>query len=129
MINPFFMGTRRRSQNGKEKQKGDQGDEEIFPRKNFSRHTIPSEIFSLHFSDSKITGRPMNCNMILFFRELIDGRCIGCGLCASACPTEALTMVARSGMEAPPEEFLQDTPQKIEAERRATHLEAKGASK
>ena len=129
MINPFFTGNRRRNQNGKEKQKGDQADEENFPHKNFSRYTIPSEIFSLHFSDSKITGGPLNCNMILFFRELIDGRCIGCGLCASACPTEALTMVARSRMEAPPEEFFQDTSQKIEAERRATHLEAKGASK
>ena len=57
--------------------------------------------------------------------EMIEGRCIGCGLCVSTCPTEAISMVAKSGMEAPPKGF-EDTLQKIEAERRAIHRSKQG---
>jgi len=34
--------------------------------------------------------------------EVVDGRCIGCGLCVSVCPTDAISMVAKPGMGAPP---------------------------
>jgi electron transport complex protein RnfB len=36
---------------------------------------------------------------------VIDGRCIGCGLCVSVCPVEAISLVAKPGMEAPPKDF------------------------
>jgi ferredoxin len=49
--------------------------------------------------------------------EIVDGRCIGCGLCVSGCPTEAISMVAKTGMEAPPKDFIPDTLNQIEAER------------
>jgi len=49
--------------------------------------------------------------------EIIKGRCIGCGLCVAVCPAEAISMVAKTGMEAPPKDFIQGTLKKIEAER------------
>jgi Na+-translocating ferredoxin:NAD+ oxidoreductase subunit B len=57
--------------------------------------------------------------------EIVDGRCIGCGLCVSVCPTEAISMVAKTGMEAPPRDFIQDTLKKIEAERLTSRPKAK----
>jgi Na+-translocating ferredoxin:NAD+ oxidoreductase subunit B len=51
------------------------------------------------------------------FSEIVDGRCIGCGLCVSGCPTEAISLVAKTGMEAPPKDFIPDTLNRIEAER------------
>jgi Fe-S-cluster-containing hydrogenase component 2 len=57
--------------------------------------------------------------------EVIDGRCIGCGLCVSVCPTEAISMVAKTDMEAPPKDFMQDTLKKIEAERRSSPPKSK----
>ena len=58
--------------------------------------------------------------------QIIDGRCIGCGLCVSACPTEAISMVTKLGMEPPPKDFLQDTLQRIRAERQAIEIKKKG---
>lgn len=52
------------------------------------------------------------------FSEIIDGRCIGCGLCVANCPEEAISMVAKAEMEAPPQDF-QETLKRIETERRA----------
>jgi len=57
--------------------------------------------------------------------EVIDGRCIGCGLCVFVCPTEAISMVAKRDMEAPPKDFMQDTLKKIEAERRSSPPKSK----
>jgi Fe-S-cluster-containing hydrogenase component 2 len=37
--------------------------------------------------------------------EVVDGRCIGCGLCVSVCPVEAITLEPKSGMDAPPKDF------------------------
>jgi ferredoxin len=54
--------------------------------------------------------------------EMVGGRCIGCGLCVSVCPTEAISMVAKTGMEAPPQDFIQDTIKRIEAERLTARL-------
>jgi Fe-S-cluster-containing hydrogenase component 2 len=59
--------------------------------------------------------------------QIIDGRCIGCGLCVSACPTEALSMVKKSGMEPPPKDFLRDTLQRIRSERRAIETQKKSS--
>jgi Pyruvate/2-oxoacid:ferredoxin oxidoreductase delta subunit len=47
--------------------------------------------------------------------QVIDGRCIGCGLRASTCPEEAITLIAKPGMEAPPENFP-DVLRRIETE-------------
>jgi len=57
--------------------------------------------------------------------EIVDGRCIGCGLCVSVCPTEAISMVAKTGMEAPPKDFVHDTLRKIEEERNTSRLKPK----
>jgi Fe-S-cluster-containing hydrogenase component 2 len=59
--------------------------------------------------------------------QIIDGRCIGCGLCVSACSTEAISMVTKSGMEPPPKDFLQDTLQRIRTERNAIETKGKGS--
>jgi len=50
------------------------------------------------------------------FAEIIDGRCIGCGLCVSSCPQEAISLVPKPDMEAPPES-LSEALRKIEIER------------
>ena len=34
--------------------------------------------------------------------EVNPQRCIGCGLCASACDAEAIVLIPREGVEAPP---------------------------
>ena len=48
--------------------------------------------------------------------QIVDGRCIGCGLCVSSCPEYALSMVPKQGMEAPPTDF-RETLSRIGAER------------
>lgn len=50
--------------------------------------------------------------------QIIDGRCIGCGLCVATCPEGAISLVAKTGMEAPPENFS-DVLRRIENERSA----------
>lgn len=37
--------------------------------------------------------------------EIVDGRCIGCGLCVSHCPEDALSLEEKPGMEPPPKDF------------------------
>ncbi len=56
---------------------------------------------------------------------IVEGRCIGCGLCVSVCPAEAISLVAKTGIEAPPKDFIQNTIKKIEAERLAARLKEK----
>ena len=51
--------------------------------------------------------------------QIVDGRCIGCGLCVSACPTEAISLLPKSGMTPPPADFWHDTLSTIRAERDA----------
>ncbi|MBU2643571.1 4Fe-4S binding protein [bacterium] len=48
--------------------------------------------------------------------EIIDGRCIGCGLCVSTCATEAIHMQLKPGLAMPPD-TLQDTFEQIRQER------------
>lgn len=48
--------------------------------------------------------------------QVIDGRCIGCGLCVSTCPEDAIALIAKPGMAAPPENFV-DVLRRIERER------------
>ena len=48
--------------------------------------------------------------------EVTDGRCIGCGLCVSVCPVEAIYLVPKPGMEAPPSDMT-DMMQRIAVER------------
>ena len=50
--------------------------------------------------------------------QIIDGRCIGCGLCASTCPEEAISLMAKADMEEPPKDFS-ETLRKIDIERGA----------
>ena len=47
---------------------------------------------------------------------IIDGRCIGCGLCVASCPTSAITMAEKPGIEAPPRDFT-ETIDRIRSER------------
>jgi len=51
--------------------------------------------------------------------QIVDGRCIGCGLCVSACPTEASIPVAEAGDDTAPADFWHDTLSTIRAERDA----------
>ncbi len=52
------------------------------------------------------------------FFEIIDGRCIGCGLCVPTCPEGAVSLVAKPNMEPPPMDF-REAMKRIEIERRA----------
>ncbi len=47
---------------------------------------------------------------------VIDGRCIGCGLCVADCPTSAITLLEKEGVEAPPKDF-DETIDRIRVER------------
>jgi ferredoxin len=48
--------------------------------------------------------------------DIVDGRCIGCGLCVSECPLEAISMVPKPGIEDPPSDF-RETMHRIGIER------------
>ena len=48
--------------------------------------------------------------------EIIDGRCIGCGVCIPTCPTEAISLVAISDPGIPPGNF-DETHQMIKSQR------------
>ena len=48
--------------------------------------------------------------------EVVDGRCIGCGLCVSGCPMEAISLEPKPGMEAPPKD-MSDMLNRIASER------------
>ena len=50
--------------------------------------------------------------------EIIDGRCIGCGLCVSTCQEVAISLIAKPDMEAPPKDF-EETLKIIKTERAA----------
>jgi len=56
--------------------------------------------------------------------EVIEERCIGCGLCVSTCPEEAISFMAKPGMEAPPKDF-RETLQRIETERRSIQIKTR----
>jgi Fe-S-cluster-containing hydrogenase component 2 len=57
--------------------------------------------------------------------QITDGRCIGCGLCVSVCPSEAISMGEKVGMEPPPKNFMQDTLQRIRTERKAIEIKVR----
>lgn len=48
--------------------------------------------------------------------EIVDGRCIGCGLCVSTCPEEAISLVAKPDTTAPPKNYW-DTQIKVKTDR------------
>ena len=50
------------------------------------------------------------------YSEIIEGRCIGCGVCIPTCPEDAISLKAKTGLEAPPVDF-EETFQRIRAER------------
>jgi Pyruvate/2-oxoacid:ferredoxin oxidoreductase delta subunit len=41
------------------------------------------------------------------FMEVDEARCIGCGLCVPTCPAEAVEMVLKEGVEAPPANMVE----------------------
>ena len=41
------------------------------------------------------------------FFEVIDGRCIGCGLCVADCPEEAIVLEPRPGAQPPPKDLYE----------------------
>ena len=49
------------------------------------------------------------------------------GLCVSTCPTEAISMGTKLGMEPPLKDFSQDTLQRIRTERHAIAIKAAGS--
>ena len=48
--------------------------------------------------------------------KIVDGRCIGCGLCVSTCQEEAISLVAKPGTTAPPKSYW-DTLIKVKIDR------------
>ena len=60
--------------------------------------------FSAHFSNTFF------CQMEAISADggttkILEGRCIGCGLCVSSCPEDAITLKAKGDVEAPPKDF------------------------
>jgi electron transport complex protein RnfB len=50
------------------------------------------------------------------FMEISPDRCIGCGVCVSACPREAISFIQREDAVVPPIDW-EETLERIEVER------------